>query len=688
MPSNPTLAARTARAQQSLLEDNLTMSDRSIRFDPSSDEKLELRLDDAIVELYGLERWSREFSLMTAGYRDPLDPEDGFNPEAPFNLLTIAILAEAKARVFKGTGTSWNRHVHIGGEVRPHTQAAIKVMARVYAAHGYEVHVRGTPSTTPIWYSSFGIFVQGYQSGDNFTASHSPYFKGGWKPLDADGKQLTDQEPALIQEVQRIVDGRETITLAPWRSSGFIFDDFDVDALYVAYQRSVLGEATIDSIRKAGSKGLRCLACPCGGAMGATTSRIFHALGIPTGPGGVVDYFFGEEDSRCHGIGELEVQRPDGKKEKQHFGTDPCKSEVYKNVGAQERLAKGEADLVILWDPDGDRFNIVTPAPRALAAAASDAGLEAEEFAGSDKCIVYFTPNQLYFMLAAFRIDLLKASGRRAHFDWFVASGFPGCTAISELAQKEKIPMLRVPVGFKNLGDLCRALEVQSSGPKKFRLATGEEVEVGRNPRALFLCEESGGANLGGEDQLRSHATGRTILSLREKDGMQMALLTLALASRLHETGRSFAEHYIHEVQARGIRFRFAERKDRPLYSEKILGEKLDEAKAEATRQRDQVMDYFHQLAMDHKAGRLDLEGVRREILARATTEAPHLSPLVAARWVEEDGPLFDFTDARVMVRASGTDAVLRYYAEGHTREVVRSATQLFSGLRLERRTV
>lgn len=682
MPSDSTLAATTARAQQSLLEDNLIMSDRAIRFDPSSDEKLELRLDDAIVELYGLERWSREFSLMTAGYRDPLDPEDGFNPEAPFNLLTIAILAEAKARVFKGSGASWNRHVHIGGEVRPHTQAAIKVMARVYAAHGYEVHVRGTPSTTPIWYSSFGIFVQGYQSGDNFTASHSPYFKGGWKPLDADGKQLTDQEPALIQQVQRIVDARDTITLAPWGSSS-IHDDFDVDAAYVAYQRSVLHDETIASIRAAGRAGLRCLACPCGGAMGATTARIFHALGIPTGPGGVVDYFFGEEDSRCHGIGEVEVQRPDGKKEKQHFGTDPCKSEVYKNVGAQERLAKGEADLVILWDPDGDRFNIVTPAPRALAAAASDAGLEAEEFAGSDKCIVYFTPNQLYFMLAAFRIDLLKACGRRAGFDWFVASGFPGCTAISELAQKEEIPMLRVPVGFKNLGDLCRSLEMQGPGPKSFRLATGEDVQVGRNPRALFLCEESGGANLGGEDQLRSHATGRTMLSLREKDGMQMALLTLALASRLHEAGRSFAEHYIHEVQSRGIRFRFAERKDLRLYSEEILGEELEQAKAEGAKQRDQVMDFFHQLVTHHKQGKLSLDGVRQEILARATTQAPRLSSLRAAHWVEEDGPLFEFEDARVMVRASGTDAVLRYYAEGHTRAAVRSATQLFSGLRL-----
>jgi phosphomannomutase len=172
------------------------------------------------------------------------------------------------------------------------------------------------------------------------------------------------------------------------------------------------------------------------------------------------------------------------------------------------------------------------------------------------------------------------------------------------------------------------------------------------------------------------------MLSLREKDGMQMSLLTLALASRLYETGRSFAEHYIQEVGSRGIHFRFADRKDVRLYDEKELG-KLEEAKAKGAKRRDQVMEYFRVLVTDHREGRLDVEAVRREILSRATTAASQLSPLVAARWVEGDGPLFEFTDTRVIVRASGTDAVLRYYGEGHTREAMRSAIQLFSGLRL-----
>ena len=49
--------------------------------------------------------------------------------------------------------------LHVGGEVRPHTQEFIDLAARLYAAHGLEVHLRPADEpTTPIWLSSFGVF--------------------------------------------------------------------------------------------------------------------------------------------------------------------------------------------------------------------------------------------------------------------------------------------------------------------------------------------------------------------------------------------------------------------------------------------------------------------------------------------------------------------------------------------------
>src|SRR5215467_2296970 len=230
---------------------------------------------------------------MTAGYRDQLDPDDATNPEVAFNLVTIAILGEAKARVFERKLSKGETGcVHVGGETRPHTQEFISLLSRIYAAHDMVVHLRARVNTTPIWYSSFGVFYEGLQSGDNLTASHSAFFKGGWKPMDSEGKQLLEEEEEVVREVRNIIKTRATIRLAP-SSSAHIQRDFDVDAAYAGYLKSILGDTLIDEIKTAASRGFRCWICPVGGSMKATTERLFQLLGLPTGEGGVIQYFLG-----------------------------------------------------------------------------------------------------------------------------------------------------------------------------------------------------------------------------------------------------------------------------------------------------------------------------------------------------------------------------------------------------------
>src|SRR5687767_13363743 len=110
---------------------------------PDSNINDEIVLTDQLISTYGLDRWAEGFSLMTAGYRDLIDPSDAENPEVPFNLVTVAIMVEARARVLRrriGSGASVD--VHVGGEVRAHTQKFIQMAARIYAAHGYSVHLR------------------------------------------------------------------------------------------------------------------------------------------------------------------------------------------------------------------------------------------------------------------------------------------------------------------------------------------------------------------------------------------------------------------------------------------------------------------------------------------------------------------------------------------------------------------
>ncbi|MEJ2040205.1 MAG: hypothetical protein P8X55_14925, partial [Desulfosarcinaceae bacterium] len=61
------------------------MNNSSIRALFLSDEEGRVELTDEIINLYRLEKWSKAFTLMTAGYRDQLDPEDFASPGVSFN---------------------------------------------------------------------------------------------------------------------------------------------------------------------------------------------------------------------------------------------------------------------------------------------------------------------------------------------------------------------------------------------------------------------------------------------------------------------------------------------------------------------------------------------------------------------------------------------------------------------------
>ncbi len=612
-----------------------------------------VKLGEDLVRDFHLDRWADEFSLMTAGYRDRLDPDDPVNPEAPFNALTVAILAEAKARVFeRALGAGDVGHVVVGGEVRPHTQLFIRIAARIYAAHGFHVHLRTPVATTPIWYSSFGIVARGFQSGDNFTASHSAFLKGGWKPLDGEGQQLLKEEAEIVREVKGIVARREAIALAPWDLRGLVQRDFDVDEEYAAYQSSVLGGVVASEIKEATGAGFRIAVCPVGGSMGATTARLFPRVGIATGPGGMVEYFLDEEDSQFHRLGHREGEV---------HGVDPCEADVYRNVGAQELLSRDDVNLVLVFDPDGDRLKVISRATPEVAARATALGVEVED--RGPHSIAYLSANQLYLALVGFRIELLKKEGRLEAFDWFVGMSFPTSKSIEELAASEGVPCARVPVGFKHIGDLCRSLEGQLGGDVEFRTVAGETVALGREPRALILCEESGGACFGGQDLLVGPKGSRQ-LALREKDGMQIALLSIALAAHLHNTGSSLAEYYCDLVESRPIEHLHYRRYDVRLYDETLLGDELRAAKEVGLARRDAVVSYFRGLAEGVGRGDRSLEDVGKALNSARPDTAYEFDTPKSAGWVG-DGSMLEFPRGRFILRASGTDAVLRYYVEG-----------------------
>ncbi len=398
--------------------------------------------------------------------------------------------------------------------------------------------------------------------------------------------------------------------------------------------------------------------------MKATTERLFAALEISTGEDGIIDYVLGEEDSEYHRMGHADDDI---------FGVDPGSPRIYRNVGAQRALLSGDRNLFLIWDPDGDRVNVITVAPVAAAAAAREVGLKVEHHAGSgpDRCIVYFTSNQLYLMLVAFRIGTLRNEGILDRHDWFVGESYPTSKSIEELARDEGLPTARVPVGFKYVGDLCERIEKQlDRGDVKFEMVTGENVALGDQPRALILCEESGGATLGSLELLRSRHGHRQILALREKDGMQIGLLTIALGATLFENDSSFAEYYCGLISRHKITYTHFKRNDAKLYDESLIGNELKRAKAKGLDQRDRTMTFFLKLADDHAAGRASLAEVRRAINDRRRDDADPIPELRRACSIG-GGIFFETDNLWFMIRASGTDAVMRYYLEGTGAETV-----------------
>ncbi len=644
-------------------------------FTPFADRPETIRLDAALCAEAGLEAWAAQFKLGTAGYRDLLDPADFFNLGVPFNALTAAVFLEARARLAAQRGL---KSLHVGGEVRPHTQELIDLAARIYAAHGITVHLRPAGTrTTPIWLSSFGVFFDELDGGENFTASHSQSYKGGWKPMDGDGGQLIEMAPLIEQGVRALVAGAlaggAEIRLAA-AGDALVRRDFDPVDAYVDVLRQVVPAALLEAIAPAAARGFRAGFCTEGGSMGPTARRVFGALGIDCGSAGTVFFTHEDEHSDYHGIGQLDGQ---------NHGVDPGKWQVYKHVGAQELLRARTCDVFFIWDPDGDRFNMVTVAPAALAAAAAGAGLEVDPL-DADRCLVFFKPNQIYFMLTALKLEGLAAAGALARHDWITATTFPTSRSIGEIAEVSgrrggaNLPTYQVPVGFKYFAELVGSLEQQVAAGTANATATdvtGRVTAFGPRPRLLIMAEESGGAAMGFAEPVASRHGRRRSLAPKEKDAMQIGVLALCLGARLHVEGGSFAGYYLAALDRYDTTYRFYERRDLTLFDESLKGPARDAAKAAGNARKDATVAFF-----------TSLEGLAPgEVAARLQGGLPAgvALPPVERAFRAGDGTMIEFAGLWFELRASGTDAVLRYYMEGRDAATVGALNEAFTRLAL-----
>ena len=144
---------------------------------------------------------------------------------------------------------------------------------------------------------------------------------------------------------------------------------------------------------------------------------------------------------------------------------------------------------------------------------------------------------------------------------------------------------------------------------------------------------------------------------------MQIGVMALTLAARLYNQGSSFARYYLDLLARYDIGYRFYERRDVTLFDESLQGAARADAQAAGNRHKDATVAFF--------AGLEDQEPTRvAAILAErlpAGTELPAIERVFHAG----DGTLIEMSRQWFELRASGTDAVLRYYMEGREQESV-----------------
>lgn len=644
------------------------------------DKEVRIRYTHKFFQENGLYLWTREFKLGTAGYRDTMNMEDFFATDAPYNGHTIMIVAEAMARIYERRGYT---SIHLGGEVRRYTDLIIELVSRIFASDGVTVHLNADATTTPIWATSFGVFYNELDGGANITASHSQNFKQGFKPVDHKGMQLLDMAERIQEEVRKIGEEASagTLTLSLSRAdSPRIGRSFHFIEAYSEYLRDIIPEEAFRLILEAQSKGMKVGVSTMGGSMYENSLGVFERFGIRKSPEGMIRYMHWEKRDDFHRVGEIDGD---------NHGCDPTKRIIYRNIGLKEKLLSGEIHFGFIWDPDGDRYNIVTIADGSIRNKAEESGLEVETFQGSNSCIVYFNPNQIYFLIAALKLEMMAKTGELFEYDQVIGTTYPTSKSIGELARvfHEKYPeefdqkgtgirVFNTPVGFKYFGEMVGDLEKQidRGGEVVLKDATGREVTLGRNPRILIMAEESGGAAMGSLNWRLSRSGKRKSLAMKEKDGMQVAMMNLGIVSKLFLEGKSYAQLYIEKIEEYEIRFRYYSRIDKKLFDESLTGEAREKAKAVGNRAKDYMVETFKSFTR----GRAP-ERVREELqdLVGDQVTVPEISRVFWAG----DGTYIDFGSFWFELRASGTDAVLRFYIEGKDKPLLEKINNGFVGI-------
>lgn len=658
---------------------------------------------DSNPEGLNLKEWfdnySKEAKVSTAGIRGPqniLFPQD---TRFPINLVGIVLATLAKALVAREKYEGKQVVKLAGSEVRYNSALYLDAIARIQAAQGIKTLTPKERKTIPIWLASFLAFKLDLVGGEYITSSHGISVKTATKDLNSQGSQyLPEESLEFVDKIQKIFDkvekdGSYEIKIAPKNDQ--LIDDAvmsklnDGVDLYVEYLKSGVAQ-NLEGVKKMKSK---LFIESVGGCAYRTLSRVLDKLGIAD------KYAWNniEEDPFFHSIGKYDTD-PKGNKVFYDYSVDATviakrpDGEKFFPVIESLHYDKVLADyplgtVVLITDPDHDRLTVCQIEAAGNSPMLEEYGISYIQL-DEDRILTIYSANQAFLMLMNYRVKQLKALGKFKNHPRFMIKTTASALSWDEWAKAHGIKVVNVPVGFKEIANIMKKVELQIKNNPEGEVVVddvfGNSINLGVQPRLIFGGEESGGMIMGSEDLIESLA-GRKAIAMREKSATEAIIVASSLAAKLEEDNKTLSEYLIEIFDENNIIAKFDVREDISYYNESEPDiEKLKQAKIEGEKQRTKNDLFYLSLAIAIREGIADLEAVKK-VLNGAFAELS-FDNLKAVKFVG-DGTYLQFADKYVEIRPSGTDAKTKAYAGGEDLETIEKFARVlgnYSGERTE----
>ena len=656
---------------------------------------------DTNPEGLNLKEWfanySKEAKVSTAGIRGPQNiifPQD---TRFPINLVGIVLATLAKALVAREKYQGKEIRKLVGSEVRYNSELYLDAIARIQAEQGIRTLTPSGRKTIPIWLASFLAFKLDLVGGEYITSSHGISVKTATKDLNSQGSQYLPEESLefvnKIQEIFDIVEKYGTYDIKIGAKNHPLIDESimtrlnDGVDLYVEYLKSGVAQ-NLDGVKKMNRK---LFIESVGGCAYRTLSRVLEKLGIQD------KYVWNntEEDPFFHSIGKYDTD-PKGNKTFYDYSVDatviakhPDGSKYFPVIESMhyEKVLKDLplGTIVLITDPDHDRLTVCQIEACGNEPMLDEFGISYIEL-DENRILTVYTANQAFLMLMNYRVKQLKHEGKYNNHPRFIIKTTASALSWDEWAGVNNIKVVNVPVGFKEIANIMKKVELQiKNNPDKEVVVDdvfGNSINLGVQPRMIFGGEESGGMIMGSEDMIES-LSGRKAIAMREKSATEAIIVASCLASKLEEENKTLSEYLTEIFEENNIIAKYDVREDIAYYNESEPDiEKLKLAKTEGEKQRTKNDLFYLSLAIGIREGLFGVDKVK-EVLNDAFPEL-NFDNLQDVKFVG-DGTYLKFKDKYVEIRPSGTDAKTKAYSGGENLENIEKFSRILGNYSGER---